>query len=183
MVSSNRGDNERASLLRELMEAYGRDVIRVVFGYVRDRHIAEDLSQDVFVKVYDHLDSFRHESSYRTWILRIAANSAKDYLRSTARKSVPVEDLGYVPGPASTEESAVAKMAGQALWDAVLRLPDRYREVIWLFYAQEMSIEEIAAMTQSTIPAIKTRLHRGRELLRKVWEGCEGHDATERSRV
>ncbi|MCY0870294.1 MAG: sigma-70 family RNA polymerase sigma factor, partial [Firmicutes bacterium] len=81
---SRESEVDRAQLLRELMEAHGNDVVRTVYLYVRDRHAAEDIAQDVFVKVYDHLDTFRRDSSYRTWILRIAANAAKDYLRAAA---------------------------------------------------------------------------------------------------
>ena len=160
-------------LLRELMEAHGNDVLRVVYGYIKDRHAAEDIAQEVFVKVYDHLDSFRRDSSYRTWIMRIAINRAKDYLRSAARRSVPVEDLSHLPGGDTPEMAVLRRQSGDALWRAVLDLPEIYREAVWLFYAQGLSIEEIATVTQVTVSSVKTRLHRGRELLRRAWEGGE----------
>lgn len=182
-MSPNLGGEDRVALLRELMEAHGRDVLRMVFSYVRDRHIAEDLSQEVFVKVYGHLDTFRQESSYRTWILRIASNTAKDYLRSSARRVPTVEGFERAAEEGSAEDRAMERQTGRALWDAVLGLPAMYREAIWLFYAQDLSIEEIANVTQSSVSAVKTRLHRGRELLRKAWEGCESHDVTEGSQI
>jgi len=162
-------DEARVSLLRELMDAHGNDVLRVVYGIVHDRHTAEDLSQDVFVKVYDHLHEFRQESSYKTWILRIAVNRAKDYLRSSARRSVPVEDLTYIAGEKSAEQTAILHLQQGEIWDAVRALPDVYRETMWLYYSQELPIDEIATITGASMSSVKTRLHRGRELLRRAW--------------
>jgi len=164
-------DDERVSLLQELMTAYGNDVLRVIYGIVRDRHTAEDLSQDVFVKVFDHLPEFRRESSHKTWMLRIAVNCAKDYLRSAVRRSVPVDDLSYIGGVDSAEQVAMAGMQQLDLWDAVLALPDMYRETLWLYYSEEMTVEEIAAVMGASASSVKTRLFRGRELLRRTWGG------------
>lgn len=142
----------------------------MIFGYVKDRHAAEDIAQEVFVRVYDHLDSFRQDSSYRTWIMRIAINAAKDYLRAAARRTVPVDDLSYVPGGETPEGNLVKRQDQSSLWQAVMDLPEIYREAVWLFYAQEFSVEEIANVTQVTAASVKTRLHRGRELLRRAVE-------------
>lgn len=152
------------------MQAHGQDVLRVIFGYVRDRHAAEDIAQEVFVKVYDHLDSFRQDSSYRTWIMRIAINTAKDYLRAAARRTVPVDDLSHVPGSDSPEVDVLRRQEQGALWRAVMDLPEIYREAVWLFYGQDFSVEQIANVTQVTVASVKTRLHRGRELLRRAVE-------------
>lgn len=162
-------DNARLSLLRELMDAHGNDVLRVVYGVVRDKHAAEDISQEVFVKVFDHLEDFRQESSYKTWILKIAVNRARDYLRSAARRSVPVEDLSYVPDTLSAEQAAISRLEQQDLWEAVLALPAMYREIMWLYYSQELPVEEIAMITDTSVSTVKTRLFRGRELLRRSW--------------
>ncbi|MCY0876280.1 MAG: sigma-70 family RNA polymerase sigma factor [Firmicutes bacterium] len=162
-------DEARVNLLRELMDAHGNDVLRVVYGIVRDRQIAEDLSQEVFVKVYDHLPEFRQESSYKTWILRIAVNRAKDYLRSAARRSVPVDDLTYLTQDETAEQAALAHLDQQDLWKAVLALPDTYRETMWLYYSQELQVDEIASVIGVSVSSVKTRLHRGRELLRRAW--------------
>lgn len=182
-LSPDRGDEGRIGLLRELMEAYGNDVLRIVYGYVLDRQQAEDIGQEVFVKVYDHLDSFRGESSYRTWILRIAANHAKDYLRSSARRYVPVDDLSYVEGADCVEQTVVLQEEGEALWRAVRALPEIYRETLWLFYGQELTVDEIAYITQASTSSVKTRLYRGRELLRRDWGRGEEDGQRGRSRI
>ncbi|MHB1626978.1 MAG: sigma-70 family RNA polymerase sigma factor [Bacilli bacterium] len=181
-MASAQSDEKRFELLRELMEAYSRDVFRVVYGYVHNKHTAEDISQDVFLKVYDHMESFRQESSYKTWILRIAANCAKDFLRASARRAVTaMDDMSHLQSDGSVEQAVMAAAQGSALWQAVQGLPDTYREVIWLYYAQDLSVEEIAQVTELSQPAIKTRLFRGRELLRTVWEGSGERESTGRS--
>ena len=175
MAPTNRDD--RTELLRELMEAYSRDVFHVVLSYVKDRHIAEDLAQDVFVKVYDHMDTFRQESSYKTWIIRIAVNRAKDFLRSSARKNLSMDHFSHVDSEFSVEQTVISKIRDERLWRAVTELPDLYREVIWLYYAKEFSIDEISQVLSLGESAVKTRLFRGRELLKKAWKGSEDHDA------
>ncbi len=170
-MSSVQDQQDPLQILRALMEAHGHDVLRVLYSYVKDRHIAEDLSQEVFIKVYDHLDTFRKESSYKTWVLKIAINRAKDYLRSAASKITPVDDLTYLPGGESPEANFLAREEQRVLWHAMLSLPEIYRESLWLFYEQELTIEEIALVTQLSVATVKTRLHRGRAMLRKALEG------------
>ncbi len=169
--------DDRTELLRELMEAYSRDVFHVVLSYVKDRHIAEDLAQDVFVKVYDHMDTFRQESSYKTWIIRIAVNRAKDFLRSSARKNLSMDHFSHIDSEFSVEQTVISKIRDERLWRAVTALPDLYREVIWLYYAKELTIDEISQVLSLGESAVKTRLFRGRELLKKAWKGSEDHDA------
>ena len=169
--------DDRTELLRELMEAYSRDVLHVVLSYVKDRHIAEDLAQDVFVKVYDHIESFRQESSFKTWIIRIAVNRAKDFLRSSARKNLSVDQLPNIDSEFSVEQTVISKIRDERLWRAVTELPDLYREVIWLYYAKELTIDEISQVLSLGESAVKTRLFRGRELLKKTWKGSEDLDA------
>lgn len=175
MSAGRNAETDRVELLRELMEAHGNEVLRVVFGYVKDRHAAEDITQEVFVKVFDHLDSFRQESSYRTWIVRIAVNRAKDYLRAVSRRPICVEDLSFVEGDGSPERGLLRRHENNQLWNAVMNLPEMYREVVWLFYGRGMSLEEVADVTQVSVGSVKTRLYRARELLRRTWEGDGDH--------
>ncbi|KYP81218.1 hypothetical protein AYJ22_08270 [Ferroacidibacillus organovorans] len=164
---SPQSQEERVSLLQELMRAFGHDVIRLIDHYLHDRHAAEDLSQDVFLKVYDHLDDFRNESSYKTWILAIAANAAKDYLRAAARRVTPMETIPEGAPLPAVESAVVERAQRDQLWRAVDALPGVYREAIWLFYGHELSIEEAARVAKASVGAMKTRLHRGRAMLRE----------------
>ena len=68
--------------LSYLMQRYGKQVYRLAYYYVRDKHLAEDIYQEVFIRVYKNYHKFRHESSFYTWIYRITVNLCKDYLKS-----------------------------------------------------------------------------------------------------
>ncbi|PWI56672.1 hypothetical protein BM613_12535 [Sulfoacidibacillus thermotolerans] len=162
------------------MQAYGQDVLHVVYGYVHDRHQAEDISQEVFLKVYDHLDSFRHDSSYRTWILRIAVNTAKDFLRKKARRPEEFDHLLNVAADGSVEGQVLYQIQSRALWTAVAKLPMIYREVVWLYYGKDLSLDEITQVIGVSMSAVKTRLYRGREMLRQTWEGTFDRESSER---
>nr|WP_326569837.1 sigma-70 family RNA polymerase sigma factor [Bacillus niameyensis] len=74
--------------LKWLMQAYGNDVIRVAFTYLKQKSLAEDVAQDVFIKCYEKMDTFRNESSYKTWVMKITVNRCKDVLKSWPFKNL-----------------------------------------------------------------------------------------------
>ncbi|MDQ0190608.1 sigma-70 family RNA polymerase sigma factor [Alicyclobacillus cycloheptanicus] len=166
---------DRLLLLEDWMEQFGSDVLNVAYGYVKNYHVAEDITQDVFLRAYTKMDSFRGQSSVRTWLLSITANRCKDYLRSWAVRHEVHSELGLErePGGTQTEQDVVARMERDALWNLVHRLPLKYREVLLLFYQRELSTAEVAQTLGITEATARTRLHRGRTLLRQWMEAGE----------
>ncbi|MBO8164131.1 MAG: sigma-70 family RNA polymerase sigma factor [Brevibacillus sp.] len=150
------------------MRQYGTKLLRLVYFFVRDRDLAEDITQEVFVKVYRHLPHFRGESSIHTWVYRIAVNECKGYLRSWAfRKIVPMDVIESRSG-ASVEAEALNKLDRDDVTRLVMALPFRHRQVIVLHYYGELSIAETAAVLGLTEGAVRTRLHRARQQLKKM---------------
>jgi len=154
--------------IEELINLYGDEILRLCLGYLGHRQMAEDAFQETFVKAWKHLADFRGESSVRTWLSHIAVNICRDLLRSRWfgmwKRSQPVDMLlelssGDIPQPASPVR------------DAVLALPGRYREVILLYYDQNMNAREIADCLKLSINTVTTRLRRAREILRKELKG------------
>ncbi len=180
VLTPGQSDEQRVLLLRDLMQMYGSDVLHVVYGYVHDRHQAEDISQEVFIKVYDHLHTFRQDSSYRTWILRIAINTAKDFLRKKARRPEEFNDVPHAAADGTVEGHVLQQLESQELWEAVSKLPITYREVVWLHYGKDLSMDEITNLLGLSLSAVKTRLYRGREMLRKTWEGSVDRESSGR---
>ncbi|MBY6036779.1 sigma-70 family RNA polymerase sigma factor [Fictibacillus nanhaiensis] len=159
--------------LIQIMDLYQDKVIRLAYTYVKDRKLAEDLAQEVFVKCFVHKESFRSESSVKTWVYAITVNLCKDYLRSGWKKYIHVIDrLGKSKqSPSLTPElTIVQKSEHEALADEVLRLPLKYREVILLYYYKELSVLEISHVLNKKEPSIRTLLQRGREMLRRKME-------------
>lgn len=150
--------------IEELMDSFGGDILRLCLLYLGDRQLAEDAFQETFVKAWRQMDSFRGESSIKTWLSRIAVNTCRDTLRSgwfrLMKKSEPIESLFDLAAPQKEETASVR--------DAVLALPGKYREVIVLYYDQGMNTREIADALHLPINSVSTRLRRARLLLKEM---------------
>lgn len=160
----------REEKLKWLMKEYGNDVIRMAYIYMKNKQSAEDIAQDVFLKCYEKMDTFRNESSYKTWILRITVNRCKDVLKSWSYKNLYITDLVKLNHSQKEYEPSVED-ENELISKQVIALPIKLREVIILFYYQEFSIEEISEMLNTNPNTIKTRLHRARLKLKKTFEG------------
>jgi RNA polymerase sigma-70 factor (ECF subfamily) len=162
----------REEKLKWLMEAYGNDVIRIAYTYLKQKQLAEDVAQDVFIKCYEKMDTFRNESSYKTWIIRITVNRCKDVLKSWSFKNLYFTDF-FRPKQAniSLENQFLGGEENELISKQVIELPVKLREVIILFYYQGFLIEEISDMLKINPNTVKTRLHRGRQKLKESYEG------------
>mgnify|MGYP000097278418 CR=1 FL=1 len=168
---------ERAQQLEYLMRRFGDEVLHLAYFYLKDRHAAEDVAQEVFLRVYCHLDDFTPEGSYHNWIYRITVNLCHDRLRSwTSRKVFAAEDLsGGEPTPrcvavdvADTEAQAIRSWEAERLLEAVMSLEPKYREVIALHYYSDLPVKQIAQLTGLTEANVKVRLHRARQRIREL---------------
>lgn len=157
----------RDQRFERLVEQYQEDVLRTCFFYLRDKTLAEDATQETFLKVYRSLDAFRGESSEKTWILKIAMHACYDINHSGwfrfMNRHVTPETLPE-PCAASAEEDL-------ALAAAVMELPRKLREVILLRYYQQLNVSEIARALHLSHSSVSGRLRRGRERLKKALEG------------
>lgn len=158
----------------ELMSTYGQDILQLVYAYVHHEAIAEDLTQEIFVKCYNGLPTYKGQSSIKTWLWRIAINHAKDYLKSWYNQNVKtIEDdfLNSVTLSSSVEQIVVQQDEDAELANAVMSLPIKYREVIYLVYFEELTMKEAATVLQLNENTIKTRLRKGKLLLKNILEG------------
>ncbi|QRG69542.1 sigma-70 family RNA polymerase sigma factor [Brevibacillus choshinensis] len=158
----------------QIMREYGTRVLRLVTFLVKDQSVAEDLAQDVFVKVYRHLPRFRGQSSIHTWIYRIAVNECKGYLRSWAFRKILPRSWIKADFDVSTERVVMEQSERDELVEQVLTLPSLYRQVIVLHYYADLSIAEVANVLSVSEGTVRTRLHRARQQLKKqMGEGRE----------
>lgn len=163
-----RTKSEKDRLLEEAMTDYGNDVYYVVYSYVKEHSLAEDLTQEIFIKFYQKMDTFREDSSLKTWIISVAINHCKDYLRRWDTRMVSISNKinDLVKGKMGAPEQTVIKNEQNSeLIQSVLALPLKYREVIFLYYFEEMKIAEIGESLGINSNTVKTRLTRGKALL------------------
>ncbi|WP_419878935.1 sigma-70 family RNA polymerase sigma factor [Brevibacillus centrosporus] len=158
----------------QIMREYGTRVLRLVTFLVKERNVAEDITQDVFVKVYRNLPRFRGQSTMQTWIYRIAVNECKGYLRSWAFRKIWPGSWIKVGSDASTEHVVMKQYERDELVEQVQSLPPMYRQVIVLHYYADLSIAEVANVLSVSEGSVRTRLHRARQQLKKrMGEGRE----------
>lgn len=152
-----------------ILDRYSRPVHSLILKVVRSKEDAEELAQDVFLKVFRHLGSFKGDSSFSTWIYRIAYNTAISHTRKKKNEWLAIEESMI----ANVSEEEVKEALGQtdnseqmAMLDAALeQLPPDERALILLFYMEGKSIEEIAVITELSVSNVKTKLYRIRKKL------------------
>lgn len=163
--------------LEQWMREYGNEVLRMIYLYIGDFHTAEDIFQEVFLKAYQKYGEFREECSIKTWLIRIAINASKDYLKSAWKKHVEPssEELEQTLSATDEYEAVEEQVDGNQLKQAVMALPEHYREVIVCFFYQELSLEETAKALNLPVGTVKSRLSRAKEQLKNATERRNGH--------
>jgi len=149
----------------QIMNEHSRYLARIAYLYVKNWSTAEDVVQEVFVTYFQKSDQFRNEASLKTYLTKMTANRAKDYLRSWKYKKDVLFDtvLASVKG---TEEILLEQERLASLEKNLFQLPLKYREPIILFYYDEQSIAEIASYLQLNENTVKTRLRRAKQQLK-----------------
>lgn len=150
----------------DLVLEYEKSLYRVARAYLRNDEDCADAIQNALLKAYDKLGSLRKEEYFKTWLIRILINECKMIIRSY-EDIVPYEE--YV-----CEEKAEEETIG--LFELVYELPEKQRVPFVLHYIEGYSIKEIAEMTKTSVPNIKTRLFRAREVLKEKIEGGESDE-------
>ena len=169
---------------RELLRRYERPVFSLIFRMVRDRALAEDLSQDTFVKVLNALDSYRPEFKFSSWVFKIANNVAIDQLRrreldtlsldgspnAHTKDEIEATALQAVDRTESPLAELESKELGNRIESAIAKLRPEYRSCILLRHVEGRSYEEIAETLDLPLGTVKTYIHRARHELREYLE-------------
>ena len=163
--SRNRSRTELADELNELVAEHSEAIYRVARSVVRDSALAEDVVQETLIKVWRHLDSWRGEGSLKSWVLRIAHNTAVSTLRRIRDES---RDPATLPEPAERHELE-GDVQGQALvgqlWNELQRFDELTRSIVVMREIEDMTYDEIAEALRVPLPTVKTRLFRARRAL------------------
>ena len=152
-----------------LVEKYQRMVYTLVIRILKNTEEAEEISQDVFVKVFQKLESFKGDSKFSTWLYRIAYFASLDELKKK-RRTVSIEDIEQIP---STDLGMVKdalsyihdKQRKEIISDAIKKLKEDEQVILTLYYFEDQSLKEISKVVNLTIDNIKVKLFRSRKKL------------------
>jgi RNA polymerase sigma-70 factor (ECF subfamily) len=165
---------------RELLRRYERPVFSLIYRMVRNRELAEDLSQETFIKVLNALASYRPEFKFSSWVFKIANNAAIDHLRRRELDTLSLEGSPHADTPEKLEATALQigekaesaldavanKELGTEIEQAIARLRPEYRTCILLRHVDGRPYEEIAEILNLPLGTVKTYIHRARNELR-----------------
>jgi RNA polymerase sigma-70 factor, ECF subfamily len=180
-VAARAPEGELLPTFEEIYKEYGERTLNLLFRFTSREHVARDLLQDVFIKVYENMSSFEKRSQIYTWIYRIAVNHAINYMRRERRtlwfdlldetvgdllRRDKVEVAGFgaqdVPMPDELLERSETE---QLVRQAVDALPVKYKVPFLLFKDEQLSYNEIAEILSLSLSAVETRIHRARKML------------------
>jgi RNA polymerase sigma-70 factor (ECF subfamily) len=168
---ARRGDE---AAFRQIVEAYTPRVFTLVRNLVRIPAEAEDVTQEVFYKVFAKLDSFREDSGFYTWIYRVAVNTATDWLKRRRHdRSVLMDDMARLPvvDEADTPTEDLSRRDVQAAVRAAMaKLPEKFRTILVLRELEGLPYEEIAKVLRISKGTVESRIFRARERLKKLLE-------------
>lgn len=146
-----------------LVHTYSDLILRLSYTYLKSTHDAEDICQTVFLKLLTGGPAFDSPAHEKAWIIRATANACKDVLRSAFRqRTVALEAAASAAAPGAPDSEVL---------EAVMALPENYREAVYLHYFEGYSIREIAALLGRSEAAVSAHLSRGRHKLRDVLGG------------
>ncbi len=151
-----------AAEAERLVNTYSDLILRLSYTYLKSTQDGEDIVQTVLLKLLTGDRAFDSPEHEKAWVIRAAVNACKDELRAYRRRAAPLEDAEQAPAPEPPRSDVL---------DAVMELPEKYREAIYLFYYEGYSIDEIAALTGRSGAAVSAHLSRGRKKLKTMLEG------------
>lgn len=159
---------ERERLLTIAMDEYGHYLIRLAYAFVKNQTRAEDIVQEVFIRYYIHLADFEGRSSVKTYLYRITVNECHNYFKSWNYRKTELSNLAnsLLVNKQTPEDALLKKESNHYGVQLIEKLPIKYKEVLWLHYYAELSVQEIAEVLKCSSNTVKTRLARGREKAR-----------------
>ena len=160
-----------------LVLKYQSRIVSIAFKFVKEIQLAEDISQESFIKAYRSINSFREESAFYTWLYRITSNTAKNYLFSKGRRKESSisdfnisenEDFFELPTSDSPEQILMAQSLKDTIYDALSDLPEDTRTALSLREFEGLNYEEIAEIMNCPVGTVRSRIFRGREALENL---------------
>ena len=159
----------------EIVHRYKNLVYSVVMRMTNDKEEANDLAQEVFIKLYRNLEKYQPEYRFSTWTIKVATNLVIDYRRKKQQETANIDEMGdtLAYDGDSPEETYIAKEQTEMLHELIDNLPEMYKVPIVLYHQQGLSYQEISEITDEPLSKVKNRIFRGRKMLKESLLGMK----------
>lgn len=159
----------------KLMTLYKNRIFNFGKSFFHNETDSEDFVQDVFIKVFTHLDSFKGNSMFSTWLMKIAYTTAINSVKR-AKNSLPIDDETIIPDSASVtpEEIQIRKITQQAIREAISELPEKYEVCVEMYFYYDIPYQEISEITDFPVNTIKSHIFRAKKILKNKLEKYYG---------
>jgi RNA polymerase sigma-70 factor (ECF subfamily) len=182
-------EKNKALTFEEIYEEYSERVLNLAYRFTADEELSRDLTQDIFIKIYENLDRFEQRSNIYTWIHRIAVNHILNTLKRKNRYKwlnvldIKITDIfhqkiaeqGFISRTVSADKKLEESQRTEIIWNAVQSLPSKLRIPFVLFNWERMSYKEIAKLMELSMSAVESRIHRAKKQLIKKLETWVGN--------
>jgi len=158
----------------DIIDKYADMVYRLAVNEMGNRDDAQDVFQEVFMRLVRYRERISTEEHLKAWLIRVTINCARKQQTAAWRKNVTYlekEDGEHIPDEASEKPFSEVENTDSSVVSAVAGLPEKYRTIIYLFYYEEKSVSEIAALLSEKESTVKSKLHRAREMLKTKLKG------------
>ncbi|MGL5614905.1 MAG: RNA polymerase sigma factor [Sarcina sp.] len=156
----------------KLIDLYGNDILRLCYLRTSSVEVAEDLTQETLIAIFKYIGNFKGKSSLKTWIYKIAINNCNKFLKNKIKDNITYVDFNDKNNEILEDEDFTEELLKivdkNIILEGLSNLDNKYREVIYMFYYEEISIKEIGEILEKNENTIKTLLRRGREGLKKI---------------
>jgi RNA polymerase sigma-70 factor, ECF subfamily len=155
----------------QLIEKYYHFVYSLSFKWCRIKEDAEEITQEVFMKLSRKLNTFNHDSSFRTWLYRITINTAKDYSRKNCTKQTYESAFAQEQSSENAGSSSSELLEANRVYDALDKLPAKQKAAMMLVFAEGLSHKEAATILNCSETTVSWRIHQARKRLNKIFTG------------
>lgn len=157
-----------------LVERHYASIYRIAFKCCGNQSDAEDIAQNVCVRLGQSIESFSGQSAFSSWLYRVTLNAARDFQRAGQRQMRKMTELAFV-AEAVYAPDPVMDLTGIQVWEMVLQLPDKQREAVILIYSEELSHRQAAEIMACSESTVSWHIHEAKKRLKKSLTGeCDG---------
>lgn len=154
----------------ELVERYKDRIYSMAFAFINDDKYAEDLSQEIFIKLYKNLGKFKGESSFSTWLFRLSKNYCIDWMRKH-KNEINLVELDELSSNIDFVDEIINKDDYNNLRNEINELPDKYKQSLYLYHFKGYTYQEISDKLKVPKKTVETRIYRAKKILKnKLWE-------------